>query len=336
MKKKTLNIIIPVILLIICALIGWYLGKKTTIFQNIFNIPINRSNGNDANKEDKPVEIVKVSEYYNPIVPEGFKKVETDTASWDLDENGNPKGWNNGLVIEDKDGNQFVWFPYNYNENHISENYNSKYCNSIKKYSGFYVGRYEAGLPENLQENLQNISPDTNDISGKPIIRKGSIPWNFINIKNALYNAENMYNDSNSFYTTLIEGANRADIYTWIYNTNKNLITRDFGNFADSDFYFTGLYSDDVGASYKYGENIHKTENMILATGITERNKLNNIYDFLGNVAETYVTRITEFNDTYGAYDKDYYSNTSDKYNESENHAWSSSKIGFRVGLYMK
>lgn len=39
-----------------------------------------------------------------------YLKVETESASWEL-ENGFPKGWNNGLVIEDEIGNQFVWIP---------------------------------------------------------------------------------------------------------------------------------------------------------------------------------------------------------------------------------
>ena len=49
-------------------------------------------------------------QYNNPIIPEGFHKLETETASWNI-ENGVPKGWNNGLVIEDNRGNQFVWIP---------------------------------------------------------------------------------------------------------------------------------------------------------------------------------------------------------------------------------
>ncbi len=32
--------------------------------------------------------------YNNPIVPEGFKKVESALASWKLDEDGKPLGWN--------------------------------------------------------------------------------------------------------------------------------------------------------------------------------------------------------------------------------------------------
>lgn len=52
-----------------------------------------------------------IEKYKNPIIPNGFKKVETDSASWEINTDGNPKDWNNGLVIEDEKGNQFVWVP---------------------------------------------------------------------------------------------------------------------------------------------------------------------------------------------------------------------------------
>lgn len=42
-----------------------------------------------------------VSTYNCPIVPEGFKKIETEFASWELEE-GIPKGWNKGLVSKMK------------------------------------------------------------------------------------------------------------------------------------------------------------------------------------------------------------------------------------------
>ena len=43
----------------------------------------------------------------NPTIPEGFKPIDTETSSWeDVEEN-----VNNGLVIQDKVGNEFVWIP---------------------------------------------------------------------------------------------------------------------------------------------------------------------------------------------------------------------------------
>lgn len=36
------------------------------------------------------------SSYDNPIIPDGFKKFETEDASWKI-ENGIPKGWNDRI-----------------------------------------------------------------------------------------------------------------------------------------------------------------------------------------------------------------------------------------------
>ena len=48
----------------------------------------------------------------NPTIPAGFKPVDTDKAKWDT-ESSEPTqiDVNEGLVIEDKEGNQFVWIP---------------------------------------------------------------------------------------------------------------------------------------------------------------------------------------------------------------------------------
>ena len=44
----------------------------------------------------------------NPLIPAGFKAINTDTSSWDAE--GGPEV-DKGLVIEDEDENQFVWIP---------------------------------------------------------------------------------------------------------------------------------------------------------------------------------------------------------------------------------
>ena len=84
-------------------------------------------------------------------IPEGFKVAE-DSAS-------TVQG---GVVIEDKDGNQFVWVPVA-----TIADYKRTWCKgydpfssysealpedektSVKTYKGFYIGRYEAGDKEN-------------------------------------------------------------------------------------------------------------------------------------------------------------------------------------------
>ena len=51
----------------------------------------------------------------NPVIPKGFKTVDTESAKWVYIDNNKQvvQGWNDGLVIEDEKGNQFVWVPCN-------------------------------------------------------------------------------------------------------------------------------------------------------------------------------------------------------------------------------
>lgn len=87
--------------------------------------------------------------YNLPPIPKGFRHIEGM--------------WNTGFVIKDQHGNEFVWVPVGYlNKNDATqalkryydsntykksetEEYN-KILESIKKYQGFYIGRYEASL----------------------------------------------------------------------------------------------------------------------------------------------------------------------------------------------
>lgn len=66
--------------------------KTTGIFKEASTI-----NGEKGNKN-------------NPVIPEGFKPINVGEATWG---NGTtePPGINEGLVIEDDEGNQYVWVP---------------------------------------------------------------------------------------------------------------------------------------------------------------------------------------------------------------------------------
>ena len=133
----------------------------------------------------------------SPVIPIGFKKVETESASWKENDDGIILGWNNGLVIEDECGNQFVWIPVeniedfnkiegyyggeiqNYISNCNEANYNNKTIESIelyksvKKYKGFYIARYEAGINDIYQKHVQ-------DGSIKPLSKSNTDVWNKI------------------------------------------------------------------------------------------------------------------------------------------------------------
>lgn len=70
----------------------------------------------------------KEKSYKNPIIPKGFKAVNTEKAVWT-----DPNGYQNGLVIEDATGDettnksQFVWIPVKaYEDFHLIEGYSDK------------------------------------------------------------------------------------------------------------------------------------------------------------------------------------------------------------------
>ena len=260
---------------------------------------------NHKNNEIKEEKIYRVSTYNNPIVPNGFEKVETENASWETDEKGEIKGWNNGLVIEDEKGNQFVWVPdsdIHKNEEYIISDNEEEI--QLFKYGGFYISRFEAGVPENLQVELNDISIETNDVAGTPVSKKNIKPWNYISYNNANESAKLMYNTEN-VKSELMSLNKTKIIVKWLsesgYDTENS---SSWGNFSDSAYKFSGLYSSDTGKNYKNADNLLKDDNMILGTGITDRNMANNIYDFAGNLREYTNTQYenTKFHYSVGGY----------------------------------
>lgn len=323
MKRTLIGIIIFLILVIIIGIIKIYYNELT--------------------KE----EYTAISTYNNPVVPEGFKAVETERASWEKQEDGTIKGWNNGLVIEDSIGNQFVWVPIdlenlNYNSYYVADKFQYKKEGldikniddaQILKYGGFYVARYEAGIPKEKQDNIDNIDiSTTNNVLETPRSQKGVIPWNYISLKNAKLNAENMYQTANVKSNLLTEKQWKA-MMQWIGNCGYDIYkeSKSWGNYSNVNFKFSGYYSKDHGKTYQYGEEKLKTEyNMILSCGATERNMANNIYDLAGNLSE-YIDSYSTTGD-YSVVGGNYDYIATGAYSGGS-YANISNQIGFRVAL---
>ena len=156
----------------------------------------------------------KQGTYKNPTIPVGFGALDTDTAKWNTS-GGEQTDWNNGLVIVSNEApyNEFVWVPvdndiveykYYFSSDYDTLSYNIVELDQItggydaeenvKDFGGFYIGRYEAGLPKELEEldsNIKNLS-----VSGKPVSLLGAKPWNWLGIGVAQNNAKDMYNNS--------------------------------------------------------------------------------------------------------------------------------------------
>ncbi len=185
----------------------------------------------------------------NPYVPIGFKH-KTGTVD-------------TGFVIEEVERkDEFVWVPINniseferiiFNNEYfptlknIDENFSLIY-DSVKKYGGFYVSRYEIG-----REKENYVSKKGKEVCvGLSTTERNQI-------------AADMYHRSD-VQTAMMYGATWDSMVNWLVNTNPYL----------KDKIING--SQDIG-------NYQKSTGNIL-TGSNENYKINNIYDLAGNVRE--------------------------------------------------
>ena len=108
-----------------------------------------------------------------------------------------------GLVIEDGSHNQFVWIPSTKREYKKDTDFPGSPPTGddtilsgidetldVKKYGGFYIGRYEATIPEGA------TSPT--NTTAKPTCQSGKTVWTNINYYNSKASAESMYTGENS------------------------------------------------------------------------------------------------------------------------------------------
>ena len=244
------------------------------------------------------------------MVPEGFK-VSTKSSEQYIDD---------GLVIQDSDGNEFVWIPCtttqyteakddvidkNWSQNaqykanggtdgkdwrddytdDDKKKLDSVYSNSlptgtwstkqiedgktsIGKYGGFYIARYEAGIPEDASFYFKNKEikdgnnyvdtqnqaftvqwtnnttthgrgsvADTDSIKDyKPVSKQGVQAWNYITQPNAKMVAENMYKGSNSVGSYLVDSQAWNHICSNIFNvgTGTSINSTDYGNYFNN------------------------------------------------------------------------------------------------------
>jgi len=115
--------------------------------------------------------------YTNPPIPEGWEHVEGE--------------WNNGFVIQDYCGNQFVWVPVDFldaNGTFDGSNFTEKFgrrrrhntvfgisdykeelrgtlfkqFKSVQKYGGFYISRYKISNDKGVIRSVQGKKPCTN------------------------------------------------------------------------------------------------------------------------------------------------------------------------------
>ena len=207
--------------------------------------------------------------YANPPIPEGYKHVCGE--------------WNNGIVIERcSDGSQFVWIPVGSLDSngtldgeHFSEKFGRrKYRNiefsdyefneplndelleqieSVKKYGGFYISRY-------------NISMSS---AGKPQSVKGVMPCVNINFDDAKKVASTI-EDNEAVKSHLTFGAEYDSVLEWFIKTGVKTLAE------------IAKDSTEWGNHWNTENSLRK----VVETGSREKWSANNIYDFTGNADE--------------------------------------------------
>lgn len=199
--------------------------------------------------------------YNNPIIPKGFKAIN-DGTTW-------PADWNEGLVIEDEFGNQFVWVPVDgsnvpyakwcekgvYYSDVQGDDKSPASINEmeqITKYGGFYIGRFESGKD-----------------SSTLVVKKGAVTWTNINYPDIKLVTEALHNNE-SVKAGLITGTQWDTTMKWLENSEYNV--------DDSGAW--GNHSNSVSPANVYGFGSKQV------TGYSDKWKAKNIYDLAGNIWE--------------------------------------------------
>jgi len=151
------------------------------------------------------------------------------------------------------------------------------YANSVNKYGGFYIARFEAG-----SENLRSSSSGT---TATVYSKKNMYPYNYISQTEAKTKASGMYTKTN-VTSSLVNAVAWDRTLNWLVETkvitDEELVdSTSWGNYGNSTFSFSGKCLNDNGTSPKPAGTAY-----LLGTGVTEYTKRNNIYDLAGNCAE--------------------------------------------------
>ena len=215
-------------------------------------------------------------------IPEGFK-IADDSSEY----------IQGGVVIEDKDGNQFVWIPVNSIDDYkrtwykgddiylsfssYSESLSDDEKNSVTTYKGFYIGRYESGDKESTEAKTLRSS---NDVTETITIKKGQAPYNYVTKTQAVSLAEG-FKTQQKYSENIITKLTSS--YAWDTTIEfLQKVNSDYGSSSEEGNYY------DTTFSYKDINEANQTKasksQVLVPTGQTT--PVCNIYDMGGNVEE--------------------------------------------------
>ena len=300
-----------------------------------------------------------------------------------------------GLVIIDKNGNEWVWIevPKSIYENEeyytngatnptssedytniekIMQNYTTKYrgaytdewyseaehgfvspeeynshknamLKSVYENGGFYIGRYEVGIREDINRYYETDYYTEHPIEETPVIQQDKYVYNWVRCSQAQELSESLAVGGKT--SSLMFGIQWDLVLAYL---EANEVSEDdlkvnsgsWGNYSNEAFDITrGKYSTDYGANYTTvnGTYPKPESSVLLTTGATERNSKMNIYDLAGNVWEWTLEKGTNTSHQCAIRGGNFSNNgsyepASDRFNYSTSN--SGGNLGFRPALY--
>ena len=221
--------------------------------------------GNTSNVKEEWQDTIASVKYGVPI-PKGFRYKEGTKDT--------------GLVIQDENENEFVWVPATESTyakdtsfDGVTPTGDDTLPNGITdetadvvKYGGFYIGRYEAGIPEG------DTSPSNK--TGIPVSKQGVTVWTNIGYTNAKASAESMI--KNEYVQTGLITGKAWDTTCHFIGDSLSSINAS-AKLTDSRYY--GNYRDSLAPA-------NENSGAKRTAGFSENWKVKNIYDLAGTVWE--------------------------------------------------
>ena len=239
---------------------------------------------------------IQEAAYDKPYVPVEFKYLEGKV--------------NSGYVIKDRTNeNEFVWIPVKeiseYKRGVIADSrdltsyieedndINKAIKNSVEKYGGFYIGRYETRYNGNaMYDNTNTGTYLKGDLT--PVINNSSNIWNYISNDYAKTISASMYNTKTK--STLINSYAYDTTLNWLVSTNNktseqvSIDSTSWGNYLNSKIENVTSYTlENTISTVLAKENPvikDSGKSMIINSLNSNYTSANNIFDLAGNVYE--------------------------------------------------
>ena len=168
----------------------------------------------------------------------------------------------------------------------------SEMLQSIKANGGFYIGKYEVGIKEDINRYYGTDYTTEHPIEETPVIQQDKYVYNWVRCSQAQELSESLAVGGKT--SSLMFGIQWDLVLAYleangVSENDLKVNSGSWGNYNNEAFDITrGKYSADYGANYTTvnGTYPKPASSVLLTTGATERNSKMNIYDLAGNVWE--------------------------------------------------